>query len=189
MQTSTKWVIGVLAFLAVSVVAVGLGVLAFLVPVRVDTDSGGPAPVVEESPVAPIPDGEWFGFVTVGEDETGQVTLGIDLAEMLSGQAAHDAAVEAGVIRDDEDLPNDFFIDNPDSVVELVHLADAATITVLSGDDPSTGLLIDVNRLVELYEGTYAGPPVYGIVAHQPIVMDLDIRDGVVVSARAVYLP
>lgn len=85
MQTSTKWVIGVLVFLAASVVAVGLGVLAFFVPVRGDTDSGqgGPTPVAEPA-LAPIPDGEWFGLVTVGEDETGHVTLGVDLAEMLS---------------------------------------------------------------------------------------------------------
>jgi hypothetical protein len=190
MQTSTKWVVGVLVFLAVSVVAVGLGVLAFFVPVRVDTDSGqgGPTPVVEP-PVAPIPDGEWFALVTVGEDETGHVTLGIDLAEMLSGQAAHDAAVDAGVIDDDEELPNDFFIDNPESVLELVHLVDAVTITVLSGDNPATGRIIDVDELVALYEGSYEGPAVYGIAPHQPIAMDVTITDGLVASASAVYLP
>jgi hypothetical protein len=125
----------------------------------------------------------------VGEDETGEVTLGVDLAEMLTGQAAHDAAVEAGVISEDEDLPNDFFIDNPESVYELVYLADSPEITVLSGDDPSERLIIDVDQLVALYEGSYAGPPVYGIVAGEPIVMDLFIRDGLVADADAVYLP
>jgi hypothetical protein len=108
---------------------------------------------------------------------------------MLTGQAAHDAAVEAGVISEGEELPNDFFIDNPESVVELVHFTDSPAITVLSGDDPGERLVVDVSQLVALFEGSYVGPPVYGIPAGEPIVMDLVIRDGLVASADAVYLP
>ncbi|HUF16019.1 MAG TPA: hypothetical protein VMQ46_09010 [Acidimicrobiia bacterium] len=191
MQTSTKWIIGILGFLAVAVVVFGLAVLGLFLPVRVDSGQGGggPTPGTEPPGVPGVPDGEWFGLVMVGEDETGEVTLGVDLAEMLTGQAAHDAAVEAGVISEGEDLPNDFFIDNPESVYELVYLADSPEITVLSGDDPSERLIIDVDQLVALYEGSYAGPPVYGIVAGEPIVMDLVIRDGLVADADAVYLP
>lgn len=190
MQSSTKWIIGALVVLGVSVVAVGLGVLALFVPVRGATDSGDDGlTVVTEAPGVPIEDGEWFALVTVGEDETGQLTLGVDLAEMLSGQAAHDAAVEAGVIDSADELPSDFFIDNPQSALELMHFEDEATITVLSGEDPGTGIVIDDESLMALYEGTYVGPAVYGIVAHQPIAMDLTVRNGRVASASAVYLP
>lgn len=207
MQTSTKWIVGILGLLALSSVVLGLAVLGLFFPVRGEsgdgggptagteapavptTEDGGPAPGTEAPGVPAIPDGEWFGLVTVGEDETAEATLGVDLAEMLTGQAAHDAAVEAGVISEGEELPNDFFIDNPESVVELVHFTDSPAITVLSGDDPGERLVVDVSQLVALFEGSYVGPPVYGIPAGEPIVMDLVIRDGLVASADAVYLP
>lgn len=173
-----------------AVVGVGLGVIALLLPVRTDTGSGPDPTIVTEPPVVPaIPDGEWFGLVTVGEDEVGAVTLGVDLAEMLTGQAAHDAAVEAGVIAEGEDLPNDFFIDNPESVLELMHLDDSAAITVLSGVNVANSLLIDAEQLVDLFEGDYVGPPVYGVLAGHPIAMNLVVTDGVVTSASAIYLP
>jgi len=190
MQTSTKWIVGILGVLALSSVVLGLAVLGLFFPVRGESgDGGGPTPGTEAPGVPAIPDGEWFGLVTVGEDETAEATLGVDLAEMLTGQAAHDAAVEAGVISEGEELPNDFFIDNPESVVELVHFTDSPAITVLSGDDPGERLVVDVSQLVALFEGSYVGPPVYGIPAGEPIVMDLVIRDGLVASADAVYLP
>lgn len=172
------------------VVGVGLGVIALLFPVRTDTGSGPDPTIVTEPAVVPaIPDGEWFGLVTVGEDEADAVTLGVDLVEMLTGQAARDAAVAAGEIGEDEDLPNDFFIDNPESVLELMHLDDSAAITVLSGTDVANGLLIDAQQLLDLFEGDYVGPPVYGILAGYPIAMELVISDGVVTSASAIYLP
>lgn len=191
MQKSTKWIIGVLVFIVLSVVAAGLGVMALLLPVRVETDSGQVDPIpVTETVIAPaIPDGDWFALVSVGEDEIGEVTLAVDLAEMLSGQAARDAAVAAGVISEGEDLPNDFFIHNPEPVVEVAYLDDQADITVLSGEDVGKDLVIDANQLAALYQGEYVGPPVYGIIAGQPIAMELTIRHGLVTRAGAVYLP
>lgn len=189
METSTKWLIGIVVFMAVAIVLVGLGVLGLVFPITTDSGSGGPDPVPAPQPVVSIPDGDWFAFVTVGEDETGEVTLGVDLAELLSGQEAHDAAVEDGVIGEDEDLPNDFYIDNPEIVNELLHLADEPQISVLSGDDPAQRMSIDTATLVSLYDGTYQGPPVYGIVAHTPIAMDVTIEEGLVSVADAVYLP
>lgn len=190
MQSSTKWIIGALVALGLSAVAAGWGVVALFVPVRSDTDSGDRGPtVVTEGSEAPIVDGDWFGLVTVGGDETGRLTLGVDLAEMLSGPAAHEAAVEAGVITSADELPNDYFVYNPESTLELIHLAGQAKITVLSGKDPGTGIVVNGEELLALYEGSYVGPPIYGIVAHQPIAMDLVVRDGLVASAAAVYLP
>lgn len=193
MQSSTKWIIGGLVVLGASIMAavvIGLGVVGFLVPVQVDTDSEAGAPtVVTESPAASIPDGAWFGFVTASENGTGELTLGVDLAEMLSGSAAHAAAVQAGVLRENEDLPNDYFIHNPEVAVEMMQLDDRATITVLSGNDPGSSIVMDADQLKALFEGTYAGPPVYGVVAHEPIAMDLIVRDGQVATASAVYLP
>lgn len=149
------------------------------------SDTTEPAP----EPVAAIADGEWFAMVIVGEDETAEMTLGVDLAEMLSGQAAIDAAIEDGFIGEGEDLPNDFYIRNPDLVYELLHLADEPQIVVLSGDDPSRGVLIDRSQLAELYEGTYVGEPVYGVVPHEPMPMNVTVRRGEITVASMVYLP
>ena len=100
-----------------------------------------------------------------------------------------DAAVEAGVITEDEDLPNDFFIDNRDSVLELLHVTESAVIEVISSDDVTNSLVIDVEQLKALYEGDYVGSDVYGIVPGQPIAMDVSIRDGLITGLSAVYLP
>jgi hypothetical protein len=159
------------------------------------TDAGEPTPTTQPTPTTEAPgepalaDGEYFGFVTVGRDESGEITLGVDLAEMLTGEEAREAAVEAGDIEEGEDLPNDFFIANPDIVMELVDIADDAEITVISGSDTSQSITVDTVQLESLYEGTYSGDAVYGIVAGQPIVMDLVIEGGVVTEAHAVYLP
>lgn len=188
MKTTTKWLIGALAVLAMGVVALVLGVLSWL-PFQRQVDEVPQAPTPEPTPAAAIPDGDWFGLVTVGRDESGTITLGVDLAKMLNGHAAHDAAVKAGVIGEDEDLPNDFFIENPESVMELMHLADGALISVISASDVSQELAVDAEDLEALYEGTYMGSDVYGIVPGQPIVMNLSVRGGLITEMSAVYLP
>lgn len=184
MKTSTKWIIGIVGFALVAALAAALGVISLLFPVQRVVD-GSPEPVVE----APIADGDWFAFVTVGEDETGAITLGVDLAEMLTGQEAHDAAVEAGVISPDEDLPNDFFIKNDAVVLESMHLSDSAVIEVISADDTSTHIDVTPQQLAALFNGTYVGGEVYGVAVGEPIPMDVTIEDGEVTSAVAVYLP
>ena len=55
--------------------------------------------------------------------------------------------------------------------------------------NPAERITVDTGTLVSLCEGTYQGPPVYGVVAHTPIAMDIAIEDGLVSAAEAVYLP
>ncbi len=145
-------------------------------------------------PATPIPtpaleDGKFFAFVTVGEDEAGVTTLGVDLATMLSGEAARKAAVEDGVIAEGEDLPNDFYIDNDEKAYELLQVSDTSEISVISGNDTTRMVKIDLDDLEALFDGTYGGEPVYGIVANQPIAMDVVISQGKISSLAAVYLP
>lgn len=183
MQSSTKLVIGIFAFLGLSVISVVLGLFGlFQVSSVVDDEQ----PPVLETPIA---DGEWFAFVTVGTDESGAIVPGVDLAEMLSGQEAHDAAVEAGVITEDEDLPNDFFIRNEAVVLELMKFSDDAEIKVISAVDVSSYVDVTAEQLVALYNGTYVGSEVYGVAVGQPIAMDIVVENGEIVSAVAVYLP
>lgn len=143
----------------------------------------------EPEPAPAISDGEWFAMVTVGEDESGSMTLGVDLAEMLTGQEAREAAIEDGVIGEDEDLPNDFYIDNPEVVYELLHFSNDPEILVLSGADPGQGILIDPAQLSELYDGTYTGEPVYGVAPGTPIAMNVSVLNGEITKTAMVYLP
>lgn len=152
------------------------------------------AGVVEPEPVPPepvpaLPDGQLFAFVTMGTDETGARTVGVDVADLLSGEEARERAIEDGVIEEGEDLPNDFYIDNDEIRMELLHLADDLQIWVISGNDTTQLLEIDEDELWQLWEGEYGGEPVYGIVATTPIAMDVTIRDGEISGMKAVYLP
>lgn len=151
--------------------------------------SGSQDPGEGPEPVPAIDNGDWFALVIVGEDESGATTLGVDLADMLTGEEARQAAIADGVIGEDEDLPNDFYIDNPDEVYELLHFSEEPEIVVLSGSDPGEKLRIEVDQLAALYEGEYVGEPVYGILPHQPIAMSVTVADGTIVIASMVYLP
>jgi hypothetical protein len=137
----------------------------------------------------PIDDGTWFAFVTVGEDETGEMTLGVDLADMLTGEEARAAAVEDGFISEGEDVPNDFYIDNDEQNLELLHVADGAQFGLIPASDTSEKVLVDPPILAEVYEGTYSGDPFYGIPPGTPIAMEVTISEGLVSGGEAVYLP
>lgn len=183
MQTSTKWIIGIVGFFALLAITAVLSLLAFFPLTRVEGES--PEPVVE----APIADGDWFAFLTVGTDENGEITVGVDLADLLTGQEAHDAAVDAGVITEDEDLPNDFFIKNDAVVLELMQFGSDADIRVISANDVSSHIEVTPEQLAALYNGTYVGGEVYGVAVGEAIPMDVTIVDGEITSAVAVYLP
>lgn len=137
----------------------------------------------------PIADGEWFAMVTVGTDESEEMTLGVDLAEMLTGEEARLAALEDGVIAEDEDLANDFYIHNDETVLELLEVADDVRFMLISGLDTSTQIAVDADAMARLWDGSYEGEPIYGIVPGSPIAMDVTVTDGLVSQAREVYLP
>lgn len=167
-------------------VLVVLGLTAWYTGIFAGEDGGAPEP---PEVLAPIADGEWFALVTVGTDETGQVTLGIDQSEMLSGEEARQAAVEDGLISEGEDLPNDFYIRNPEIVYELMHFSENPEVRVVSAVDPGTTLSVTPEHLLAVYSGETIDDAIYGVVAGQPIAMNLTIADGAVARADAVYLP
>jgi hypothetical protein len=168
--------------------------LAALLPVVAlvgcsDADAdGGTTTTVDDIP-PPLQDGTWFAFVTVGEDEAGAMTLGIDLADMLTGDEAVQAAIEDGAIAEGDLLPNDFYVDNDDVVIELLHASDGAIFTMISGQDTAVGVDVDSGTFGEILRGTYTGEPLYGVVADSPIAMEVEVADGFVTGATAVYLP
>ena len=133
-----------------------------------------------------IADGERFGFVR----EVAAGALVFDSAEFLMGDAAIAAAREAGVIGEDEDLPNDFFIRNTDSSQETVPVDPAVTFTLVGFD--SAGSLTDKEvsyaDLEELFAGDADTAQVYGFVPGE-LPMTLTFAGGKVVGGVQQYLP
>ncbi|MCZ7662866.1 MAG: hypothetical protein M5U22_08010 [Thermoleophilia bacterium] len=151
--------------------------------------SGTTAPESEPTETAggsTIADGEQFGFVR----EVAAGTLVFDPAEFLTGEAAVAAAREAGVIGEDEDLPNDFFIRNTDTSEETVPVDSAITFTLVGFD--SAGALTDEEvsyaELEQLFAGGADTAQVYGFVPGE-LPMTLTFAGGKVAGGVQQYLP
>ena len=169
-----------------------LGALALVVAIFLGADTGEEAPSAPTTTPTTAPpalaDGEWFGFVSVvGEGDALMVSF--DDAQMLAGEAARQAAVDAGLLEPGEDLPNDFFIANHDETSIELTVSDGAEFFVLSGIDLGVELVTDIDGFESLLSGSYDGPPVYGVVAGMPIAMQVDVFGGELIEAHAVYLP
>lgn len=176
-------------------VAVGIALLGAVgllgaISLGPDGDQGDPAtPTVTPTTAAPaLADGEWFGFVSVAGAGEGLI-VSFDDAQMLTGEAARQAAVDAGIIEPGEDLPNDFFIANHDETSVELAVSDGAELFVISGVDPGVELVTDIDGFESLFSGSYDGPPVYGIVPGIPIAMQIGVSGGELIEAHAVYLP
>lgn len=169
-----------------------LGALVLFGAISLGAATGEESPAAPSTPPTTMPpalaDGERFGFVSVVR-EGERLIVSFDEAEMLTGDAARQAAVEADVIEPGEDLPNDFFIFNPDEAAVELRVASGAEFFVISGTNVGVELVTDISGIESLYSGSYGGPPVYGIVPASPIVMQVDISGGELVEAHAVYLP
>jgi hypothetical protein len=126
---------------------------------------------------------EFFAFVLAVDESH----LTFDPAEFLTGDAAHDAAVAAGVIGEDEELPNDFFIANPAEDSETATLSAAGAYVLLGFDENQEIEEVEVDR-DELVAALNDGEGYYGIVAGETPMM-LVTSGGEVIAATQVYLP
>ncbi len=87
------------------------------------------------------PDGtiKAMGYIDRVWEEGGARHISIDYAEMLTGEEAKAAAVEAGKIEPGEDLPNDYFIRNVNTKLREFVVSDSVAITTatrwVDGDD------------------------------------------------------
>lgn len=131
------------------------------------------------------PEIEQFAFVrAIDESE-----IRFDSATMLTGEEAAEAARDDGVLAEGEDLPNDFYISNPDTE-ETVATLDPDGTYVLVGFDRYNGLIdrqLSFEDLVAVLNGVNA-EAFYGIIPGD-VPMNLTLVGGNVVSARQQYLP
>lgn len=92
------------------------------------TSGGGETPSGDD-----VPDGVSFGYVK--QVDVDNVTITIDIAQLLTGDAANKAAIEDGVITgigDDATVPNDYYVRNENTKLRTAPVADPVEITVLS---------------------------------------------------------
>lgn len=177
--------IALLATVAVAVL--GLSACDTAEPIT-DTSTSAPAespttPPAEEGPGHDLADGETFAWV---RGLTGDGLL-VDPAEFLSGEEARQAAVEAGVIEEGEDLPNDFFILDESDETSVVPLADAAEYALLLFEDGSpVETTVDYDEFVAALDGS--NPDVYGVM-DGVIPATITIEGGEIVSIVQAYLP
>lgn len=134
-------------------------------------------------PEAALPDGATFAWLSSVTTED----VVVDPAELLSGEAARKAAIEAGVIAEGEELPNDFFIADPDDETFTVGVAsDASYELMLFVEGSPVATEVSVDEVMQALEGS--NPDVYG-VADGVIPAMVTIADGRVTRISQVYLP
>jgi len=91
------------------------------------TDGSAPTSPSTTSP----PEAETiFGWLRSFEDTGSAIVVAVDPAEMLTGEAAVIAAREDGVIGQDEDLPNDYYIRNPDDATTELRVSSDVAVTL-----------------------------------------------------------
>ncbi len=126
-----------------------------------------------------------FAFVrAIDESE-----IRFDPARLLTGEEAVEAARADGVLAEGEDLPNDFYISNPD-LDETVATIDPDGTYLLFGFDRYGGIIdrqLSLADLVAVLNGANSGA-FYGIIPGD-VPMNLTLVGGTVVSARQQYLP
>lgn len=161
---------------------IGLGLLAAWGAFTLSPDDQPPP-----SPtVAGMPAGETFAYLV----EVGSDSVTIDPARMLTGEQARAAAAEDGVIGPNEDLPNDFYIVNPDPGSTSVDVDPDATVTVLAFD--SAGAMVEspigLSDLAAAFRGEDPGVEIYGLVPGE-FPVTVVIENGTVQSIEQTYLP
>ena len=135
--------------------------------------------------VTTAPEIEQFAFVrAIDESE-----IRFDPATMLTGEEAAEAARADGVLAEGEDLPNDFYISNPD-LEETVATLDPDGTYLLFGFDRYGGIIdrqLSLDELVAVLNGAN-NEAFYGIVPGD-VPVNLTLVGDTVVSARQQYLP
>ena len=103
-----------------------------------------------------------MGYIKKVWVQGGERYISIDYAEMLTGQAAIDAAVAAGEIKPGEDLPNDYYIRNTNHELRDFEVSGSVAITTAtwdaSADEPRTITWVD---FVSLWSATPPEAAVY----------------------------
>jgi hypothetical protein len=119
----------------------------------------------------PLPDGEWFGFVTSRSESS----LDFDLACWFTGDAATQAAAEDG---EESPPPNDYYVRNTNPATREVAVGEGVEVTFYADGDP--------NNVSEIDYDDWAG-----MVATRGFELGvwLDIEDGAIDEIHEQWVP
>ncbi|MFN8051222.1 MAG: hypothetical protein U0Q22_07305 [Acidimicrobiales bacterium] len=140
------------------------------------TAKGGSAPTTTALVITdPVPDGTSFGYLK--GVSISQSTITIDIAELLTGDAAVKAALEDGVLEPGEtSIDNDYYIRNKNPKLRTAPVSPSAEIKTL--DDPGSPDLTSTSigtlaADLQARSGEEAGVPV-NIVAKGGVISRID---------------
>jgi len=119
----------------------------------------------------PLPDGQWFGFVSSMSDES----LEFDLACWFTGDAAIRASAEDG---EESPPPNDYYVRNSNPETREVAVGEVVDVTFFPDGDPNNGSDIDYDDWA-------------GMVAVRGYELGawLDIEDGSITLIQEQWVP
>lgn len=153
-------------------------------------DSPTPHPASDCSPPAkltwtdhPLADGKQFGWVRHFDGHA----IYIDPAEFFSDDKAIEAAREDGEIGKTEDLPNPFYIRDPDADVVRVDVPEGFTLTVIDGSKYPAERTLNRATLAGLYCPDADTAWMYSPPDQLPV--HLNISGGTARSATEQYIP
>ena len=125
-----------------------------------------------------------MGYIDKVWESGGVRHISIDFAEMLTGEEAKKAAIEAGELAPDEDLPNDYFIRNvnPKKREFTVSNSVAITTATLAGgmDEPATW---------PQFKSFWSASPPAGAEHLRDMPWWIERNGGKVISIAEQYLP
>lgn len=141
----------------------------------------------KQAELAPAPqDGEHLGFIRALTDD--DTALYFDEAVWLTGAAAEDAAIAAGLCTEEtraECTPNDFFIKNDDATEARLPVRNDARVTLLTYRMEETGSV--TARTVDI--GTFSDLVNDPALHWSSLPYEIVVSQGDIVSIQEVYVP
>lgn len=132
--------------------------------------------------ISNLGDGRWFGYIKAIDPRA----VELDVAEMLSGDEANEAAIAAGDIEEGDTVPNDYYIVNDDKATTRFSLSDAVKVTIDTIQDGLPGPApADLAWLI----CEFSGEKPDDIVTHRNNGYWLIVKDGVVAEIEEQYVP
>jgi hypothetical protein len=136
--------------------------------------------------------GTLFGWLRSFEETDGATVVGVDEAEMLTGAAAVAAARSDGAIGADEDLPNDFYIRNPDEATVQLTVSPDVLVTLQAcypDGECVTTEQVDLDTWSVLLGGEDDPGLAWDWYGAGTLPYEFTVDNDVVVAAQEFYLP
>ena len=132
----------------------------------------------------PLEDGEHFVFVTAFRPST----ITVDPALFLVGDPAREAARDAGAVGPEEELPDAFYVQNPDVERVVLNVAGGFRAHLINAVTLEFGTPLDAEAFASLFDGQVLPDPTYGFTP-DGFPMTIRVENGQVTRAEQQYVP